>query len=199
MANISKQGIVKATGMSNPNILPGTSATEINYNYPTSGYRDFFSKKTTIVPSESQYTLSFYAKSTVTGDKIRAHYYNPNTTTRGESSQGVVSTASDGNIDFTLTTEWRLYWVTYTQSATTATKTIIFPRMFSQERSEAAKGTGTISIKMLKFEIGTVPTPWVPASTDPIYVADRSSMFEIDDICKIHKNGNIQASEFIEF
>lgn len=27
----------------------------------------------------------------------------------------------------------------------------------------------------------------------------RSNMFEIDDICKIHKNGNIQAYQFIEF
>ena len=198
MANISKQGIVKANGMPNPNILPGTSATEINYNYPTSGYTDFFSKKTAIVPSESQYTLSFYAKSTVAGDKVRAHYYNPNTTTRGESSQGVVSTSGDGNIDFTLTTEWCLYWVTYTQSTTTATKTIIFPRMFSQDQGGAAKGTGTISIKMLKFEVGTVPTPWIPNSNDHNYINDGSGLFEIDDICKIHKNGNIQSSEFIE-
>ena len=27
----------------------------------------------------------------------------------------------------------------------------------------------------------------------------RSNMFEINDICKIHKTGNIQAYQFIEF
>lgn len=27
----------------------------------------------------------------------------------------------------------------------------------------------------------------------------RSNMFEIDDICKIHKAGNIQSYQFIEF
>lgn len=199
MANISKQGIVSSTGTVNPNIIPGTSGKEIKYNYPSSGYSDYFSKKTSIIPSETKYTLSFYAKSTVAGDKIRAHYYNPNTTTQGVSSQGVTSTASDGNIDFTLTTEWKLYWVTYTQSTTSATKTIIFPRMFSQERSEAAKGTGTVSIKMLKFEEGSVPTPWVPNSTDPKYCGQNSSLFESEEDCKILKPGCIKSSEFIEF
>jgi hypothetical protein len=106
MSNISKQGVVKTTSVPNANILPGTSGKVINYNYPSSGFSDYFIKKTSIVPSGSQYTLSFYAKSTVNGDKIRAHYYSPNTTTQAISSQGVTSTAGDGNIDFTLSTEW---------------------------------------------------------------------------------------------
>lgn len=199
MANVFKNGTVKGTGKANANILPGTSGKEIKYTYPSGNtYSDKFSKKTSIVPSGSQYTLSFYAKSTVSGDKIRAHYYNPNTTTRGVSNQGVTSTASDGNIDFTLTTEWKLYWVTYTQSSTTATKTIIFPRMFGPDRSEAAKGTGTVSIKMLKFEAGAVPTPWIPCSSDASYINASSSLFEGEDICQIIKPGGIKASEFIE-
>ena len=198
MSNISKQGVVKTTSVPNANILPGTSGKVINYNYPSSSFSDYFIKKTSIVPSGSQYTLSFYAKSTVNGDKIRAHYYSPNTTTQAVSSQGVTSTASDGNIDFTLSTEWKLYWVTYTQSSTTAAKTIIFPRMFSQERSEAAKGTGTVSIKMLKFEAGTVPTPWVPNSTDTVNIGTDSGLFEGEDICRIHKKGVITSTTFME-
>lgn len=191
MGNVSKRGVVKGTGKVNANIIPGTSGKEIKYTYPSSSYSDKFSKKTSIVPSGSQYTLSFYAKSTVNGDKVRAHYYNPNTTTRGVSSQGVTSTASDGNIDFTLTTEWKLYWVTYTQSSTTATKTVIFPRMFSG-------GTGTVSVKMVKFEAGTVPTPWVPCSSDASYINDASNLFEGEENCKILKTGGIKATEFIE-
>lgn len=192
MANVFKNGTVKGTGKANTNILPGTSAKEVQYTYPSSSYSDKFSRKTSIVPSGSQYTLSFYAKSTVSGDRIRAHYYNPNTTTKGVSSQGVTTTASDGNIDFTLTTDWKWYWVTYTQSSTTATKTVIFPRMFSG-------GTGTVSIKMVKFEAGAVPTPWVPCSSDSsTYINDASSLFEGEEDCKILKIGGIKATEFIE-
>ena len=116
MASVLKCGIVTSNGKPNENILPGTSSKEIKYTYPSSSYVDKFRKNTNVIPTETQYTLSFYAKSTVNGDKIRAHYYNPNTTTRGISSQGVTSTATDGTIDFTLTTDWKLYWVTYTQS-----------------------------------------------------------------------------------
>jgi hypothetical protein len=198
MANVFKNGIVRGTGNVGANILPGTSAEEIQYWYPSSGFSDKFSKKTSIVPSGSQYTLSFYAKSTNSGDKIRAHYYNPNTTTRGETNQGVVSTASDGNIDFTLSNKWEFYCVTYTQSSTTATKTIIFPRMFSQERSEAAKGLGIVSIRNLKFEAGSSPTPWIPCSTDATYINGASNMVEGEGMCQIFKSGCIQATEFIE-
>ena len=192
MANVSKQGVITATSYANPNLLPSTSQNEVQYTYPESSYSDKFSKRTIDVVSGSQYILSFFAKSTVAGDKVRAHFYNPNTTTRSETSQGSTATVADGQIDFTLSTEWTFYWVKYTQSETTSSKIIIFPRMIS------GRGTGTVSVKCVKLEEGTVPTPWVPASTDPIYVADHSSMFEIDDICKIHKNGNIQAREFIE-
>lgn len=197
MANVSKKGIIKGTGEVNPNILPGTSAKEIQYSYPSSSYSDKFSKKTSIIPSGSQYTLSFYAKSTISGDKIRAHYYNPNTTTKGVSNQGVTSTASDGNIDFTLTDTWQFYWVTYTQSSTTATKTIIFPRMFSQGAG-AATGNGTISIRMVKFEAGAYPSPWIPCSSDSTYINEATSLVEGETDCKIFKSGCIRATEFIE-
>lgn len=193
MASITKTGIIISTGVSNPNLIAGTSQNEVQYTYPSSSYQDKFRKITNVIPSASNYILSFYAKSTVAGDKVRAHYYSPNTTTRCESNQGVVTTATDGQIDFTLTTSWAFYWVKYTQSTTTAAKTIIFPRMLS------TSGTGTVSVKMVKFEEGTTPTPWVPSSVDSIYTSDSSSIFEIDDICKIRKNGNIQSPEFIEF
>jgi len=67
----------------------------------------------------------------VVGDKLRTHFYYPNTTTTCVSSQGITKTASDGGMDFTLSTEWTRYWVTYTQNETTAVKRIICPRMGS--------------------------------------------------------------------
>lgn len=198
MASITKQGIVIGNGSSvNANIIPGTSAKEAKYTYPSSSYQDKFAATTSIIPSASQYTLSFYAKSTVSGDKVRAHYYNPNTTTNAVTNQGTTSTNGDGNIDFTLSTEWKLYWVTYTQSSTTAVKHVIFPRMCSQAMGGAV-GTGTVSVKMVKFEEGAVPTAWIPNSNDSTCIGASSNLFEIEDNCKINKKGYIQANEFIE-
>ena len=150
-------------GFGGDNIIKNSWPEERSYTYPSSSYSDKFSPITTIVPSASKYTLSFYAKSTVNGDKIRTHYYSPNTTTTCVSSQGITKTASDGNMDFTLSTSWKRYWVTYTQNETTAVKHVICPRLLS------GQGTGTVSIKGIKFEEGEKATAWIPNSADALY------------------------------
>lgn len=183
-------------GAGGNNIIPGTSATEVQYNYPTdtSTYQDKFTATTSIIPSGSQYCLSFLAKSTVNGDKIRAHYYNPNTTTRAESNQGIVSTSTDGNIDITLSTEWKQYYIVYTQSSTTAVKHVILPRMFGSARSEAAKGSGTVSIRCLKLEEGTKPTPWCPNSTDALYSSLGFNTATVYDTSGYANNGTYSST-----
>lgn len=172
---ILSQGLVAhytldGNGRGEDNIISGTSPNEVQYTYPSSSYSDKFSKVSTIVPSASQYVLSFWAKSTHAGDKVRAHWYSPNTTTKSETNQGISSTSADGNIDFTLSDKWEKYWCIWTQSSTTAVKHFIFPRMFSQS-SGGATGTGTVSIKCVKLEEGTIPTPWMPNSADTAYSA----------------------------
>ena len=164
---ISKGLVVhyKLYGYGNNNIVPGTSPNEAQYTYPSSSYSDKWSAITSIVPSASQYTLSFYAKSTVNGDKARAHWYSPNTTTKCESNQGTVTTASDGSIDVTLSTDWKKYWIVYTQSQTTAVKHLIFPRLWS------GSGTGTVSVKYIKLEEGNKATTWKPNSGDALYTS----------------------------
>lgn len=157
-------------GRGGDNIISGTSPNEVQYTYPSSRYSDKFSKISTIVPSASQYVLSFWAKSTHAGDKVRAHWCSPNTTTKSETNQGSISTATDGQIDFTLSDKWEKYWCVWTQSSTTAVKHFIFPRMFSQA-SGGATGTGTVSIKCVKLEEGNIPTPWIPNSADASYSA----------------------------
>lgn len=191
-----KTGVVQASGEIGANICPDTSAIAVNYTYPSSGYSDRFAKVTSEIPTASNYILSFWAKSTVAGDKIRAHYYSPNTTTTCETSQGTVKTASDGNIDFTLSTKWEFYWVKYTQTATTAVKHLIIPRMFSQS-SGGATGTGTVSIKCIKFEQGTIPTAWIPCSADADFVAPTSGFNEYNGVAQITK-GQVNATDFIE-
>ena len=157
-------------GRGGDNIISGTSPNEVQYTYPSSSYLDKFAKTSTIIPSASQYVLSFWAKSTHAGDKVRAHWYSPNTTTKAESNQGSIGTSADGQIDFTLSNKWEKYWCVWTQSSTTAVKHFIFPRMFSQA-SGGATGTGTVSVKCVKLEEGNIPTPWMPNSADSAYSA----------------------------
>ena len=194
--SISKQGIVKASGGVGANVVKNTSPNEIQYSYPASSYSDRWSATTPEIASASQYTLSFYAKSTVSGDKVRAHWYSPNTTTKAESNQGVTSTSSDGNITFTLSTQWEKYWVTWTQSTTTAVKHLVFPRMFSQA-SGGATGVGTVSVKMVKLEAGNTPTAWIPNVADANY-SEYTGFFETLN-CHIQKNGYVESTEFIEY
>ena len=133
-----------------------------SWTYPSSSYNDRYSSTTTIIPSGSTYTLSFYAKSTKAGDKVVTHYYSPNTTTGVKTNQGYTSSAVDGYAPFTLTTNWKRYWVVYTQSSTTSVKHLICPRLTS------GNGTGTVSVRNVKFEEGDTPTPWCPNSSDAL-------------------------------
>lgn len=151
------------------NIIANTSH-EIACTYPASGVKDYYSVRTKSVPNETQYTLSFEARSTVDGDHLRTHFYNPNTTTTCESSQGIIRTASDGNMDFTLTTEWRRYWVVYTQTETNAIKSVICPRLCSPASYPSSQsGTGTVYVRNQKLERGSRPTPWIPNPSDTEY------------------------------
>lgn len=196
-ANITKQGVAQANMILGANIIPNTSNVEAQYTYPESSYSDKFSPTTTVIPTATQYTLSFYAKSTVAGDKIRTHYYSPNTTTTCVSSQGITQTASDGNMDFTLSTKWERYWVVYTQTETTAVKHVICPRMFSQA-SGGATGTGVVSMKCVKLEAGSHPTPWIANSADTNYIENDCGFFESPvDQAKIYK-GLYEANQFYE-
>lgn len=199
--DITKQGILEVSGGVGANIIAGVgvSNTPIDYTYPSSSYSDRFSCKTLIVPSASQYTLSFYAKSTVAGDKVRAHFYNPNTTTKAESSQGKTTYPVDGNMTFTLSTEWELYWVVYTQSSTTATKSVIFPRMGSVADQPSMSGTGTVSIWGLKLEEGAHPTPFTYANTAGNYIGEGHGFIEVPKESASINENFVVANDFIEW
>lgn len=158
-------------GLGGENIISGTyadTATEGSWAFPTSGYSDKFSPTTIIVPSGSNYVLSFDAKSTVAGDKVVTHFYIPNTTTRVQSSTGFSGTGTDGYCVIPITTVWKRYWVKYTQSKTTTVKHVICPQLIS------SLGTGTVSIRMVKLEAGTEPTPWCPSNITDTTVYDTS-------------------------
>lgn len=150
------------------NLLVGTHKSPITYTYPTSGYADKCSWKTTVLLNGSVYTLSFWAKSSVNGDKIRVHFYNPSNIISVVGSQGQRSTATDGLCDFVLTTTMTKYWVTYTiPKGGNSTRGVIIPRL-----GLGATGTGTLTFQWEKLEEGNMATDWTPASEDYVSFVD---------------------------
>ena len=150
------------------NLLVGTHKSPITYTYPTSGYADKCSWKTTVLLNGSVYTLSFWAKSSVNGDKIRVHFYNPSNIISVVGSQGQRSTHKDGLCDFVLTTTMTKYWVTYTiPKGGNSTRSVIIPRLGLD-----ATGTGTLTFQWEKLEEGNMATDWTPAPEDYVSFVD---------------------------
>ena len=148
------------------NLLKNSHSVEQTYSYPSSNYVDQFKWRTSIPLNGDTYTLSFWAKSTVAGDIIRVHFYNPSNITHCVGSQGQVSGNIDGQCDFTLSTTLTKYWVTYTiPKGGNSARSVIIPRMFSDF------GKGTVSVKWEKLEEGNKATDWTPAPEDK---ADQS-------------------------
>lgn len=150
------------------NLLVGTHKSPITYTYSTSGYADKCSWKTTVLLNGSVYTLSFWAKSSVNGDKIRVHFYNPSNIISVVGSQGQRSTAVDGLCDFVLTTTMTKYWVTYTiPKGGNSTRNVIIPRL-----GLGVTGTGTLTFQWEKLEEGNMATDWTPAPEDYVSFVD---------------------------
>lgn len=145
------------------NLFKNTSDEEILLGgYPTSNFNEGKAYESTIILKEKEYILSFYAKSTVDKDKILCFLYSPNSITRLETCQGVVSSAVDGNAPIILTTEWAKYWIKYEQKPNTDTET---KNSFIGRRL-SGNGTGNVYIKSVKLEAGNKATDWTPAPED---------------------------------
>ncbi|MCV5950224.1 hypothetical protein OFN94_35985, partial [Escherichia coli] len=85
------------------------------------------------------------------GQTMTAFFYNPNTTTSIETSQGAKGNNTDGRAQFTLTTSWARYWVKWKQTPTTGTKRLILCRIESNTSKDQ-----TVYINSPKFEVGNV-------------------------------------------
>lgn len=152
------------------NLLIGTHKSPITYTYPTSNFTDKCSWKTTVALNGGIYTLSFWAKSSVNGDKIRVHFYNPSNIISVMGSQGQKSTAVDGLCDFALTTIMTKYWVTYTiPKGGNSTRNVIIPRIGP---GAGVNGTGTLTFQWEKLEEGNMATDWTPAPEDYVSFVD---------------------------
>lgn len=145
------------------NLLKGTHDTEQTYTRPSaSSYSDPWAVMSTVELNSDTYTLSFWAKSSVAGDKITVYFHSPNTVTSSISSEGITSTRNDGMCNFTLSTKMTKYWVTYKMPKNSgSSKAIILPRLYA-----AGSGSGTVSVKWEKLEEGNKATDWTPAPED---------------------------------
>lgn len=159
------------------NLLKGSHATDKTYTYPSSSYSDVWFKRSTVELNGDTYTLSFWAKSSVAGDRIYAYFYSPNTVTSSITSQGNTYNSPDGSCIFTLSTVMTKYWVTFKMPKNSgSSKTIILPRLI------AGVGSGTVSVKWEKLEEGNKVTDWTPAPEDTqtqiTTISDKQSTFE---------------------
>ncbi len=126
-----------------------------------SGYKDLREITLESPVDAGEYVYSFYAKGGVAGQIMTAFFYNPNTTTSIETSQGAKGNNSDGRAQFTLTTSWARYWVKWKQTPSTGTKRLILCRIESNTSKDQ-----TVYINSPKFEVGNVVSDWNESPSD---------------------------------
>ncbi|MHB4798196.1 phage tail tip fiber protein, partial [Klebsiella pneumoniae] len=126
-----------------------------------SGYKDLREITLESPVDAGEYVYSFYAKGGVAGQTMTAFFYNPNTTTSIETSQGAKGNNTDGRAQFTLTTSWARYWVKWKQTPTTGTKRLILCRIEGNTSKDQ-----TVYINSPKFEVGNVVSDWNESPSD---------------------------------
>lgn len=158
--------ITKVDGISvgGRNLIAGTSLGTVysGVSNPDLGYKDVWSAKTINTPTETEYIVSFDAKADAEID-IRCFFFSPNTTLTSESSTGdrrgnAETAITDGVSVVHITTEWKRYWVKWTQTPADAKKNVIIGRHSNL--------TNRVYIRAVKLEAGTMATDWTPAPED---------------------------------
>lgn len=152
-------GTIEGVQVGGRNLIAGTSLDQVYSGIVSSGktYNDIWSAVTINPVTGSEYVVSFEAKADE-AMTISCYFYNPATTTSGLSSTGQSSTSTDGSCTVSIGTEWKRYWVKWTQSATSTKKHVIVGRNFSSDI--------TAYIRAVKLEEGNIPTDWTPAPED---------------------------------
>ncbi|WP_414842353.1 phage tail spike protein [Enterococcus saccharolyticus] len=161
---IGARNLLKGTGDMSANIFAGVVDTTETPNGNVSvkrtfvsGHSDAYGARTTIPATATEYTISFWAKADRT-IVFRNYFYSPDTTTKVVSSSGETKNSNgNGETYFTATTDWKKYWITWTQTPTTGDKQVLLGRLYS---------AGTIWINSPMLVEGNVPMPWTPAPED---------------------------------
>jgi hypothetical protein len=205
--NITKQGIINASGQINPNLLsryvapgqqnPGATSTAGRTNYygdygiiipatenADTYFRLFLKQQLT---ANAKYTISCNVSGLLDGG-----YYNFPLFAQGNTSMGILQLNHNGLCSLTFT-------MTYgTQTAVTVGSETVYICFMDDTARTIPSGQGPITVTHFKLEAGEIATPWCPYTNDPNYVGDICGFTEIDATkCSIGKNC-ITATEFIE-
>lgn len=134
----------------------GFTIRTLDNSSATSGYKDVVSFGNDFpIELEGEYTFSFYAKGSGE-EKLSTFFYGPNgyvKVAKAVQSTGVTSTSEDGNTKWTLTNEWKRYWVTWklkNSGDASVGKWILFRSHFG----------GTVSICGCQLEKGNKVSDW---------------------------------------
>ena len=159
------------------NLVAGTDETREyvgNASGSTVGYKDVWTAKTINPPTGTEYIISFDAKADV-AQLIRCYFYSPNTTVNSEASTGYISSTADGVSVLSITTEWKRYWVKWTQTPTDTNKSIIIGRNSTEN---------DIYIRKVKLEEGHKATDWTPAPEDMATADELASVQSSVDLAE---------------
>ncbi len=124
----------------------------------TTSYYEMARYNNVIVPKTGKtYTFGFYAKGS---GELRAFFFPNSTgaTLSAVGSQGQTNEAVDGNTVFTLSSDWKRYWVKWTVGGTQATATrSVLLRVYNGS---------LVHICGLMFEESDMASNWAPAPED---------------------------------
>ena len=206
--NITKQGVVNASGNTNPNLLsryvapgagnPGaTSASGRTQYYGDYGiiipatqnsdtYFNLFMKQQLTL--NAKYTISCNVSGLLDG----GYYYFP-LFAQANTSMGLLKLDHNGLCSLTFT-------MTYdAQTAATVGSETVYRCFMDDIQRNIVSGQGAITVTHFKLEAGEVATPWCPYTADSNYVGDICGFTEIDATqCSIGENC-VTATEFIEW
>lgn len=141
------------------------------------------------------YTLSFWAKATTTHSKCVTFLNRGEnqTTTRITSNSDLnlsttaVTTPYDGNTYFTITPEWRRYYVIYKLTDTEITNT----KGLKIRLNADTTNNPDIYLAGVKFEKGGIPTAWSPNPNDLIVTVEKLGSAEDNNFASyiVKQNG----------
>ncbi|QBX25167.1 endopeptidase [Streptococcus phage Javan242] len=125
---------------------------------------DPFVTNTTVPMIGTEYTAVFWARASRNDYRCVLHLFSPNSVTKVVTSTGFVAdNLIDGYAIFTITTEWRPYWVKWTQTPVSVPKRVIFGRHGANYGQK--KGDWLEICAPAVFE-GNMPGDWNEAPED---------------------------------
>lgn len=125
---------------------------------------DMFVPNTTVPMVGTEYTAVFWARASRNDYRCVMHLFSPNSVTKVVTSTGFVAdNLIDGYAVFTITNEWRPYWVKWTQTPVNVPKRVIFGRHGANYGQK--KGDWLEICAPAVFE-GNMPGDWNEAPED---------------------------------